>query len=35
MSVKIQFFLYNNVEIARKYVPLFPNIRLLERDEGK
>lgn len=33
MGVKIQFYLYNNVEFARKCVPLFPNIRLLERDE--
>lgn len=29
----MQFFLYNKVEFARKNVPLYPNIHLLERDE--
>ena len=30
---KKQFFFYKKVAFARKYVPLYPNIRLLERDE--
>ena len=29
----MHLFFYNNVDFARKYVPLHPNIRLLERDE--
>ena len=33
MIIKIQLFLYNNVDFTRKCVPLYSNIRLLERDE--
>lgn len=32
MSVKMHLFFYNNVDFAREYIPLYPNIRLLERD---
>ena len=31
--LKKQFLFYNKVVFARKRVPLYPNIRLLERDE--
>ena len=33
MSNQKHLFYYNKVEFARKCVPLYPNIRLLERDE--
>ena len=29
----MQLLFYNKVVFTRKYVPLYPNIRLLERDE--